>query len=77
MDYEKARSELDKISDLAYALWNDIRDTEENEIEQKSKKTGKWDGRFTCKLRLLYATRKYGCSGIEGEAECLLCGWRR
>jgi len=48
-----------------------------NEEKQKSKKIKKIHGLFSCKLKLLYATKKYGCSGIEDNSECLSCDFRR
>ena len=44
---------------------------------QKSKKTRKKQVLVTCALKVLYATKKYGCSGIEGYIECSKCEFRR
>ena len=76
MDKKKIKEALNKMNDEFTNSYAILVGAILFEIEQKSKKTGKWDGRFTCKFRLLYATRKYGCSGIEGEDECLYCMFR-
>ena len=48
-----------------------------NETDQKSEKTEKPINQYTCILRALYATKKYGCSGIAHNGECLVCEFRR
>ena len=47
------------------------------ENKQKSEKTKKKIKRDDCRSKALYATKKYGCSGIEGSIECLECEYRR
>ena len=46
-------------------------------MKQKSKKTDKIPELYGCAFKVLYATKKYGCSGIKGDAECLECKYRR
>ena len=48
-----------------------------NRSNQKNKKTEKPVSPYDCRLKQLYATRKYGCSGFEASAICLKCEFRR
>ena len=48
-----------------------------SEMKRKSEKTEKKIKRDDCRSKALYATKKYGCSGIEGSIECLECKFRR
>ena len=77
MDYKKVKTELNKIENQAFELWEEIDTMERNESEQKSKKTGKMIDNYGCMLKALYATKKYGCSGFKGDPECLGCEFRR
>ena len=43
----------------------------------KSEKTRKMYCRDPCTFKALYATRKYGCSGLKDKTECLSCEFRR
>ena len=45
--------------------------------EQKREKTGKMIGFQHCSFTALYATKKYGCSGLKDNSECLKCEFRR
>ena len=74
---ENIKNEFKLLRDKTNEMINTVEMSLRHQNEQKSKKTEKWDGRYTCKLRLLYATKKYGCSGIEGSIECLECRFRR
>ena len=55
------------------AIQTDVR----NETKRKSEKTGKMYCRDPCTFKALYATRKYGCSGLKDKTECLECPFRR
>ena len=71
---------LNELDDLKERMCNVIDNKKTGIIvrnEQKSKKTGKPSSKFHCGFKALYATRKYGCSGIEDKGECLYCEFRR
>ena len=77
MEIEEILNELEKnynkIIDMIYEFGDEL----QNQIMQKSKKTGKMYCRDPCTFKALYATRKYGCSGFKDKTECLECPFRR
>ena len=77
MDEKELRNELEHIYGEMADLINAIIDTENPILTQKSKKTEKKIVWGDCRSKALYATLKYGCSGLKDKTECLSCEFRR
>ena len=77
MDLKKVLTELRERDAIAINLLIEEQVRELNEVKQKNKKNRKMLDFTRCAFKALYATKKYGCSGIIGMPECLGCEFRR
>ena len=77
MDRKDLEYELEVLRESTEAWIAKIMEEEWSKPEQKTKKTEKKIKNDSCMLKALYATKKYGCSGVEGYVACLECPFRR
>ena len=77
MDKEKLKTELKECLDQGLYYLAQLHLLDLVVMEQKSKKTEKMITLNVCSFKALYATKKYGCSGIEEYDDCLGCEFRR
>jgi len=77
MDKIEIRNELDKIFNTIGTLATKISYDVSAENKQKSKKTEEVNRWADCGYKALYATRKFGCAGIEDGKFCETCKYRR
>ena len=69
-EIKKVYQERDELRELLQVAFK-------TQDEQKTKKTNKMLRFANCRSKALYATKKYGCSGIERCDECLECEFRK
>ena len=77
MNLTRVIFELNTIDDKLTEMLDKANALLLNESGQKSKKSAKPTKKFACALKVLYATKEYGCSGFEADSECLVCEFRR
>ena len=77
MSYKNIISALSEMSNLVNKVVIALKVREREEEMQKREKTVKMIGFQHCSFTALYTTKKYGCSGLKDNSECLSCEFRR
>ena len=77
VDEKTIRKELEELASYVEESLHHISVLIAELVMQENKKAIEMVEQDTCNMKALYATRKYGCAGIQNEIMCEVCPFKK